>query len=1066
MRPSHSAVDHDLLLPSQVPSGAGTHRSSVDRERITVLDASTASARGSGILATSEGTLAHGLTDVSRANSRMAPLGAGGLLGLPSAASDSHLPAPTSSAVRSRTQQQRQQQPPPPQPPLQQEPMTVTLHVGHHDDHASSMGGDQSPPPANPRQDLHALDRGYIGPRAGGRFHRSSVWRRAVHALLSAILLAGMVMFVTIMFSVIVAIGYLAFKVDGQSLPVLLGIGLYAFVFLALSRSVLRTAMRIILWLWSSPIRPASGAQPKSALFLNTASPLVVFLMTPGKALNALLDRFVRWVVDHAYSLSQHAHETQTPGGALTNLANRLRPGQATVARVRSVTPLSQTASSAAAAVRSRASPTESTSLSVPGAASVVPPPSELESGGIPADSFASPSPPPPVVTMDELDDPVEQILAGGHSGLTEDEEKALMRDSLRHFLLFVAILLVLVLPCLFTAIKYGYEAIVSVFSFVVVMASMAVILLTNAANRLHRTGRFIHLLFKNIGVERRLAMYIASVGQESKVNIFDSIADQVLKVFTLILITGLVIAKSESKKYLVAVSGIIVGVCLLFRLRNVFLRCLCCGRTKSDRKGGKDSSPANAKYSPHLGYYDGKGYRVPLVVLAARIVATVVGIACLAYLDLSEVNDGGTGGAKVLDLVAQSRGTDRASLIPLACAFLVAYLLPDVAFIATPVVRTTRVLAGILLVSFVGKVAIAGFMASRVTGYTSTTAVLLTYLSFDLRDGRSQWTFHGGHQADRSHRRTTVNSMITLALVLLGVVLSVLAGLLVNYTQDASVPIVPPFPADAGLIARSPVPECNLRFADAFSVLDMATLASSAYGKNASDAIARAERNPALRGNVEIAYSTFGTNEGVRFVEFRFPKLAPNVSVVSVRGTSSIEDLLQDSILWGTPSLVKLSTHFGTFSALWPRPVTARFVQFISQYVAFSGLLYYERVSARVDTLITGNRTVVMTGHSLGGGIAQIVAAAHGIPALALSSPGLGLSYLNYGINVESLSKWAVNVVPFSDPIPMLDSQVSAIMHLPCDAALPPTCHKWANTLTTLLDHCYGISAPVNAAK
>ncbi|KAI9159376.1 hypothetical protein H9P43_008716 [Blastocladiella emersonii ATCC 22665] len=390
-----------------------------------------------------------------------------------------------------------------------------------------------------------------------------------------------MVMFATVTLSVVVAVGYLAFKVSDDSLPLPLGIALYVSVCLALARSVLRTGLRVVVWLWSVPVRPAS-AGAGAVLMGEFSSPLAALVAAPGKAADAALARFVHWAVDRAYA---HAQRSRTE--------DRGYPGH-----------------------------------------------------------YAR---------------PVVAPAPAGDEGKEAEEGKAVMRDSLRHFLLFNAILLFLVLPCLATAVQFGYDAIASVLSFVVVMASMAAILLTNAANRVHRTGRFLCILWKQgeVSRERQLAMYVASVGQEAKIDILDSMADQVVKVFALILVVGLIIVNSASKKYLTAVSAGIVAACLLFRSRTLFTRC------------------CRPRSMPRAGYYDGTRLREPLVVLLARTLATVTGLVCLAYLDLSEVNTNGASAARVLDLIAQSNGTDRGLLVPLTCAYLAAYLSADVAFVA-----------------------------------------------------------------------------------------------------------------------------------------------------------------------------------------------------------------------------------------------------------------------------------------------------------------------------------------------------------------------------------------------
>jgi len=80
-----------------------------------------------------------------------------------------------------------------------------------------------------------------------------------------------------------------------------------------------------------------------------------------------------------------------------------------------------------------------------------------------------------------------------------------------------------------------------------------------------------------------------------------------------------------------------------------------------------------------------------------------------------------------------------------------------------------------------------------------------------------------------------------------------------------------------------------------------------------------------------------------------------------------------------------------------------------------------------------------VLTGHSLGGGIAEIVAAQLGIKALVWSAPGTLYSQGFFsGDNIGSVSEErmqrnVVNVVPDNDDVPRVDSQQSVVQRIQC---------------------------------
>ncbi|KAJ3375811.1 hypothetical protein GGF31_003016 [Allomyces arbusculus] len=240
-------------------------------------------------------------------------------------------------------------------------------------------------------------------------------------------------------------------------------------------------------------------------------------------------------------------------------------------------------------------------------------------------------------------------------------------------------------------------------------------------------------------------------------------------------------------------------------------------------------------------------------------------------------------------------------------------------------------------------------------------------------------------------------------------------------------------------------------------NLADLTALSAVAYSSTSDDATTYLHGNPRL-ADVQVAHANLNDTTGVRFWEFRFPSTAPGLSVVAIRGTSTLEDVLEDARLWSTPLLLQGSSYFGTFFVLWPRTAMAAVVRVVAQYLAFSRFLYSVEVEAYTRTLVQSGQKVLVTGHSLGGGLAQVVGSRVQVPAVAISGPGLGMSYLAYDTTVEAIAKWTVNVVPFSDPVPMADDQVAAQIHIPCHQAIPSNCHSIKNTLQTIEDMCAGI--------
>lgn len=112
-----------------------------------------------------------------------------------------------------------------------------------------------------------------------------------------------------------------------------------------------------------------------------------------------------------------------------------------------------------------------------------------------------------------------------------------------------------------------------------------------------------------------------------------------------------------------------------------------------------------------------------------------------------------------------------------------------------------------------------------------------------------------------------------------------------------------------------------------------------------------------------------------------------------------------------------------------------------------------------------SGNYTsIVMTGHSLGGGLAIISGAQAEVQAVAISGPNALLSRKRFDITTENLERFTFNVVPDRDPVAIIDDPVKNIQKVSCTASKskPVACHQVTRTLCELLYTCGSDGRPV----
>merc|ERR1712032_1327231 len=106
----------------------------------------------------------------------------------------------------------------------------------------------------------------------------------------------------------------------------------------------------------------------------------------------------------------------------------------------------------------------------------------------------------------------------------------------------------------------------------------------------------------------------------------------------------------------------------------------------------------------------------------------------------------------------------------------------------------------------------------------------------------------------------------------------------------------------------------------------------------------------------------------------------------------------------------------------------------------------------------------VLLAGHSLGGGVAEIVAAKYAddgydnVYSFGLSSPGTLMSSKKFGFSVEALDKSSISLLPRRDPISSVDVHGGTTQIMECDAKAMLGCHLSTRSFCEIYRECTNI--------
>ncbi|ORZ34991.1 hypothetical protein BCR44DRAFT_1485720 [Catenaria anguillulae PL171] len=632
-------------------------------------------------------------------------------------------------------------------------------------------------------------------------------------------------------------------------------------------------------------------------------------------------------------------------------------------------------------------------------------------------------------------------------------------RDTASHILAICFLGIFFFIPTVLVGSFVGYFAAISMIVFGSVAGTTLLIMLVNAFARLSRTSGIIRQLINGVPAERRLAIFVAWSGFDTKKHIIPAISGYLaMCFFSVFLIANMIQRPHLETTVPTTISLASATFFCLVRFRHTLLSW---NRLPSFIRHLQGPAP-----SPH--YFDSTSLRVPISILTLRAVSLALALVCTMAVDAFQLINSPDSARYTIALLA-----------PFSVVYLFASLALDFTLVHS---FDSPRLGGLSVIGCLSlKCAIAGYMTIGGMGCTVSFALAHAYLSINLRDSRSSWTFPTASTmpaspSNRSGRRFLIRAILVTLFILFASAVATIAGWFTDYKIRVPLPRDDPiFPSNATTISGPPrvaMPACyplaSLPGAGKLTPLDIVTLGSSVYMTNETEVHDFIRRNPRFNNRTRVVYWNGRKSKSdpppargqPRMAEIRWDEI-PNLSVVAIRGTQSYEEMFQNLGYWLPSALIQASSHVGTLAVFWPRVLTSRLVAFLSRTFGLGELAFDRHVDAYVKDLLAQNRSVFLTGHSLGGAIGTVVGARHRVPAVAFGAPGLGFSYKAFGIELEAVAEWGVNIVMHGDPVASIDDQVGTVMGIPCTSNLPNHCHGWQSVMPNLMRTCYGYRQP-----
>lgn len=218
-------------------------------------------------------------------------------------------------------------------------------------------------------------------------------------------------------------------------------------------------------------------------------------------------------------------------------------------------------------------------------------------------------------------------------------------------------------------------------------------------------------------------------------------------------------------------------------------------------------------------------------------------------------------------------------------------------------------------------------------------------------------------------------------------------------------------------------------------------------------------------------------SSEKYRFIESHMhenPKFIhiyqPNTKfhIVAIRGTLEAQDAIMDLVLWSEISSIQMVGSVFPIFSVWTAKIIISVVDACSMFsksINPHGMSNYYQAPLtylKNNNIPQEDEYLLVVGHSLGGGVAQIVGAnvyediSQNVMSFGLSSPGTFYSSKKFGFETESLQFTSVTVLGERDPVPMTDKHVGLYEKIKCNREVSIDCHGTFQSICEMTNSCW----------